>query len=101
MPRMRSAALFLLLGAAAFAQESLGARAQRYLTDLIRMAAVNPPGSETKSAEYLKRIADEAGIPCELLGDNPARLNFVARLKGSGTGRPLLLMAHTDVVPAD
>ena len=28
-------------------------------------------------------------------------LNFVARLNGSGGGRALLLMAHSDVVPAD
>jgi len=28
-------------------------------------------------------------------------LNFVARLKGSGKGRPLMLIAHSDVVPAD
>jgi acetylornithine deacetylase/succinyl-diaminopimelate desuccinylase-like protein len=37
----------------------------------------------------------------EVLGDDAARLNATARLTGSGTGRPLLLMAHTDVVPAD
>ena len=36
-----------------------------------------------------------------MLGPDPQRLNFVARLKGSGSGRPLLLMAHSDVVPAD
>jgi acetylornithine deacetylase/succinyl-diaminopimelate desuccinylase-like protein len=36
-----------------------------------------------------------------VLGGEPDRLNFVARLPGSGKQRPLLLMAHSDVVPAD
>lgn len=46
-------------------------------------------------------MADSHGIANELLGTNAKRLNFVARLKGLGRGLPLLLMAHTDVVPAD
>ncbi len=61
----------------------------------------NPPGNETRIAEYLKQVADSHGIPCELLGSDPKRMNFVARLHGTGKGRPLLMMAHSDVVPAD
>ena len=71
------------------------------MTDLIRLDTSNPPGNETRVAEYLKQIADAYGIPAELLGSDPRRMNFVARLKGSGKGRPLLLMAHSDVVPAE
>jgi len=41
------------------------------------------------------------GIASETLGGDPARLNFIARIKGSGKLRPLILMAHSDVVPAD
>jgi acetylornithine deacetylase/succinyl-diaminopimelate desuccinylase-like protein len=87
----------------ALAQDSaaLGARAKQYLVELIRLDTTNPPGNETRVAQYLKRVADQEGIPCELLGNEPGRLNFVARLKGSGSHRPLLLMAHSDVVPAD
>jgi acetylornithine deacetylase/succinyl-diaminopimelate desuccinylase-like protein len=91
----------LLAPAWAVAGESLAARAQRYLVDLIRIDTTNPPGNETAAAEYLRRVATAEGIECELLGGNPSRLNFIARLKGSGGGRPLLLMAHTDVVPAE
>ena len=75
--------------------------AVRYLPDLIRLDTTNPPGNETRVARYLKQVADREGIPAELLGDDPARLNFVARLKGTGKQRPLLMMAHSDVVPAD
>ncbi len=97
----------LLLAVLARAQDSLPLkeRARQYLIDLIRIDTSSPPGNETRAAEYLKRVADANGIGSELLGGDPQRLNFVARLRGSGGApgarRPLLLMAHTDVVPAE
>ncbi len=105
MTRMRSwgLATLLLYAFALPAQEDIspGDRATRYVTDLLRLDTTNPPGNETRAAEYLKRVADQYEIPAELLGADPARLNFVARLRGNGSARPLLLMAHSDVVPAD
>ena len=80
---------------------SLPDRARQYTLDLIRLDTSNPPGNETRVAEYLKEVADAQGIPCELIGADPKRMNFVARLRGFGKNRPLLLMAHSDVVPAD
>ena len=80
---------------------SLPDRARQYTLDLIRLDTSNPPGNETRVAEYLKEVADAQGIPCELIGADPKRMNFVARLRGAGKNRPLLLMAHSDVVPAD
>lgn len=88
-------------GAAADDNRPLGDRTRQYLVDLVRLDTSNPPGNETRVAEYLKQVADSHGIPSEMLGADAHRLNFVARLKGSGKGRPLLLMAHSDVVPAD
>jgi acetylornithine deacetylase/succinyl-diaminopimelate desuccinylase-like protein len=79
----------------------LSDRSRQYLIDLIRLDTSNPPGNETRVAEYLKQVADSHGIPCEMLGSDPRRQNFIARIKGNGKGRPLLLMAHSDVVPAD
>src|SRR6478672_5854857 len=76
-------------------------RARQYLLDLLKLDTTNPPGNETRVADFLKQVADAHGIPCELLGPDPKRLNFVARLKGTGKKKPLLLMAHSDVVPAD
>ena len=101
---MRGFAVWLLVLfplAAANDNVPLGERTQQYLTDLIRLDTSNPWGHETRVAEYLKQVADAHGIPCELLGPDPRRMNFIARIKGSGKLRPLLLMAHSDVVPAD
>src|SRR5438876_464631 len=80
---------------------SLGERTRQYLTDLVRLDTSNPPGNETRVADYLKQVADSHGISNDLMGNDPRRLNFVARLRGNGKARPLMLMAHSDVVPAD
>jgi acetylornithine deacetylase/succinyl-diaminopimelate desuccinylase-like protein len=68
------------------------------LAGLIRIDTSNPPGNETKAAEYIKAILDREGIPSKIFEPTPGRGNIVARLKGSGKHRPLLLMGHTDVV---
>jgi acetylornithine deacetylase/succinyl-diaminopimelate desuccinylase-like protein len=68
--------------AIAFGQtgETAADLAARYLPELIRLDTANPPGNETRVARYLKQVADREGIPAELPGDDPERLNFVARL---------------------
>lgn len=83
------------------AQETVAARAQRYCVDLIKIDTVNPPGNESRAAEYIQRELRGEGIETQLLGPDPARLNAIARLKGTGGARPMLMMAHTDVVPVD
>ncbi len=67
---------------------------------LIRLDTSNPPGDETPAAELLAAFLGEAGVAAELVGPDPRRLNLVARIAGSGEGPSLMLMAHTDVVPA-
>ena len=66
---------------------------------LIRIDTSSPPGNETKAAEYIKQILEAEGIPTQTFALKPDRANLVARLKGNGSKRPLLIMAHTDVVP--
>jgi acetylornithine deacetylase/succinyl-diaminopimelate desuccinylase-like protein len=70
----------------------------RFLSDLIRIDTSNPPGNETAACAYIKSVLDQAGIASEIIELEPGRGNLVARLKGSGRKRPILLMAHTDVV---
>jgi acetylornithine deacetylase/succinyl-diaminopimelate desuccinylase-like protein len=93
--------LVALTNAPAARAQTLTELSAAYLRDLIRLDTSNPPGNETRVATYLKQAADREGIPAELVGDDPQRLNFIARLHGSGKRRPLLLMAHSDVVGVD
>lgn len=76
------------------AQEILG----HYRT-LVRIDSSNPPGDETGVDAYLKKTLEAEGIPVQVFAKQPSRPNLVARLKGNGKRRPVLLMAHTDVVP--
>lgn len=68
------------------------------LSAFIRVDTVNPPGNETRGAQFLKAILDREGIPSEILALEPTRGSLVARLKGNGKKKPLMLMGHTDVV---
>ena len=65
---------------------------------LVRTDTTSPPGNETRVAEYLKRILEGGGIPARLLALDPKRANLVARIRGNGSKRPILVMGHTDVV---
>jgi len=55
-------------------------------------------GRETLAVEYLKKVLEGEGIPTRTFAMDPNRANLVARLKGNGSKRPLLILAHTDVV---
>jgi acetylornithine deacetylase/succinyl-diaminopimelate desuccinylase-like protein len=68
------------------------------LAGFVRIDTSNPPGNEIKGAEYLKSVLDREGIPSQIFESEPGRGNIVARLKGSGKKRPVLLMGHIDVV---
>ncbi len=75
--------------------------AVQLLRDLLRIDTSNPPGHETAAAELLARYLEGNGIACELVARDPERANVVARLAGSGDGPSLMLLGHTDVVPAE
>lgn len=72
--------------------------AVRHLQEMVRINTSNPPGNETKMAEYLKALLDREGIPAKIVAADPARGNLIARLKGNGNKKPLLLMGHEDTV---
>lgn len=68
---------------------------------ILRMNTSDPPGSEAPVVEYLKAVLQKDGIDVQTFALDPKRPNLVARLRGNGTKRPLLIMAHTDVVNVD
>jgi acetylornithine deacetylase/succinyl-diaminopimelate desuccinylase-like protein len=73
----------------------------RHFQALLRFDTSDPPGGEAPAADYLKTVLEAEGIPVQVLTLEAGRPNIVARLKGNGKKRPLLLMAHTDVVNVD
>ena len=71
------------------------------LAELVAADTSNPPGNEERAVAPVARRLKKAGIPFEIVYSQPHRANLVARLKGNGSKKPLLLLAHIDVVPAD
>jgi len=66
---------------------------------LVQIDTSNPPGNERKAVDYLRSVLDKEGIPSQTFALDSNRPHLVARLKGNGSRRPLLMLAHTDVVP--
>jgi acetylornithine deacetylase/succinyl-diaminopimelate desuccinylase-like protein len=109
---MRAAALSLLtlaaLAAATRAQSlaqpdwtAVQAETLAHFQSLVRLDTADPPGNEKPAADYLVGVLQREGIPFEVFAREPHRPNVVARLTGTGRKRPLLIMAHMDVVSVD
>ncbi|MDX1405043.1 MAG: M20/M25/M40 family metallo-hydrolase [Woeseiaceae bacterium] len=99
------ACISLLLSMAVSAQDSYlidweetGEEAINHLIQLVRIDTSNPPGNETLAANYLRDVLARDGIESQLYALEPERANLVARIKGNGSKRPILIMGHTDVV---
>jgi acetylornithine deacetylase/succinyl-diaminopimelate desuccinylase-like protein len=75
-------------------------------SDLIRIDTTNPgdhsgPG-ERAAAEHVAGLLAEAGLEPVVLESHPKRASVVARIEGTDSSRPALLIhGHLDVVPAD
>ena len=82
-------------------QESLADESMRHYQAILRLDTSNPPGNERLVVDYLQSVLDSAGIETRVFAREKSRPNLVARLRGSGRKRPLLIMGHTDVVPVD
>ena len=101
---MRRLAVVVLVAGVATAQippidwDKQRAEILQHHRDLIQIDTSNPPGNETKAVEYLKSVLEAEGIPTQTFALDPSRANLVARLKGNGSKRPILILAHTDVV---
>lgn len=99
---IRAALLVLPLTAcAALATAQAGDEALRHFQAILRLDTRNPPGNEARVVDYLQGELERAGVETKRFGIDEHRPNLVARLRGSGRKRPLLLMGHTDVVTVD
>ncbi len=94
-------ALFSLLLLAAPTESSWGDLAVELLTRYVQVDTTNPPGNELRGAVFLKETLEREGIAVRIDEFAQGRANLMAVLKGSGKQRPIILMNHIDVVPAD
>ena len=72
--------------------------------ELVEINTTNSVGDNTRAAEAMAKRLLAAGFPAadvQVLTPVPRKGNLVARLRGSGARRPLLLLAHLDVVEAN
>ena len=81
--------------------KAVEAETLQHFQALVRIDTSNPPGNETRAVEYVKQVLDKEGIPYQVFAKDPSRANLVARIKGNGKKRPILVMGHTDVVTID
>ncbi len=68
---------------------------------LLRMNTSDPPGIELPAVAYMKSLLEQEGIEVKTFSLDPKRPNLVARLRGNGKKKPILIMGHTDVVNVD
>ena len=78
--------------------QDVGEEAVGHLVNLVRIDTSNPPGNETDVVRYLQTVLAAEGIRSDSYALEQNRANLVARIKGNGSKRPILIMAHTDVV---
>jgi len=81
--------------------EEVTKEATDLLSRYIAIDTSNPPGNEEAAALFLADILSREGLEAHLYQAAPGRANLSARLPGDGSKRPLILLNHTDVVPAE
>ncbi len=105
-----SALALLLLSAPLLGQSSQpGSRpavdslARDIFKQLIEINTTESTGGSTPATEAMAARLRAGGFAADdirVLGPNPRKANLVARYRGTGQRRPLLLLAHLDVVEA-
>jgi acetylornithine deacetylase/succinyl-diaminopimelate desuccinylase-like protein len=98
------ASVTLVRGAAAEGLSPQQQFARDVYQELIETNTVTATGDTAKAAEAMAARLRTAGFPEEdvhAFSPAPRKGNLVARLRGSGARKPILLVAHIDVVPAN
>ncbi|WP_338700039.1 M20/M25/M40 family metallo-hydrolase [Bradyrhizobium sp. 26S5] len=103
--RLTALALAVVLtcaGAGRALAQSQGERTVALLKKLISFDTSNGPGDTRALAEYLKSQFTPLGAEVDIfVAPNGKAAHFVARLRGDGSRKPVLLAAHADVVPVE
>jgi acetylornithine deacetylase/succinyl-diaminopimelate desuccinylase-like protein len=102
---MRVLGLFLLGGVVCSAalDDATAQLSRDIFRQLIEINTTDSVGSTTRAAEAMAKRLKDAGFPeadVQVLGPNDRKGNLVARFRGSGIGKPVLIIGHLDVVEA-
>jgi len=73
----------------------------KHFQAILRINSSVATGSEAPVVDYLKSVLEREGISTKVFFKDPKHPNLVARIKGSGKKKPILIMGHTDVVSVD
>ena len=79
-------------------REGVEAETVALLQRLIRFNTTNPPGNELPLARYVEGLLTAERIETQLLVPAVNRAAIVARIRGNGNARPVMMLAHMDVV---
>src|SRR5436305_9786466 len=91
--------MLLALACVALAATAVETEARQILDQLLRVDTSH--GNETAALQPVLARFQQAGIRAQILESAPGRGNLIARVPGTGKKRPLLLLAHIDVVPVE
>jgi acetylornithine deacetylase/succinyl-diaminopimelate desuccinylase-like protein len=80
---------------------AIEAETMQHFQAMVRLDTTSPPGNEKRVVDYLEQVLKREGIAYQVFAKDPQRPNLVARIKGNGKKRPILVMGHTDVVLVD
>ena len=81
-------------------------RVAELLSQAVQIETANPPGDEKPLAAFFSKILSKAGIETSVI-DTPPGDSAIGRaavwgvVRGNGERRPIVLLSHLDVVPAD
>jgi len=75
--------------------------AVKILSDFIKINTSNPPGNEEEAVEFLDSILTKEGLETRIYLPVKKRANLLSKIKGRQKGKPMVLLSHIDVVPAN
>jgi acetylornithine deacetylase/succinyl-diaminopimelate desuccinylase-like protein len=83
--------------------QQVSAQAGELLAQYIRVDTANPPGHTVAATEFLQQQLRTAGLAVQTIAGEPDKPILIGRLSGRGSaaGKPIVLLNHMDVVPAD
>lgn len=103
--RLAAPSVLALLAGAAAAQglTPVQQRARDLYQELVEINTITATGDTLRAAQAMAARLQAAGFGADdvqVLSPGPRKGNLVARFRGSGARRPMLLLAHIDVVSA-